>query len=83
MTCSCNCVQSVGLLTDTQSKSLPYASRIFDQSAVADPEKAQLSRLAEFATTGNAYTKEHGTKGATIGLVLSTSTLALLAYMSQ
>ena len=46
-------------------------------------EKAHLSRLAEFGTYGNAYAKEHGTKGATIGLALSTSPLALLCWIGE
>ena len=51
-----------------------------DPSSVSDSERKQLQRLSDFGTYGNAYAKEHGTKGGTIGLVLSSSPLALLAW---
>ena len=54
-----------------------------DQSAVSDSERKQLQRLSDFGTYGNAYAKEHGTKGGTIGLVLSSSPLALLAWIGE
>lgn len=51
-----------------------------EESAVSDTEKKQLQRLSDFGTYGNAYAKEHGTKGGTIGLVLASSPIALLAW---
>ena len=51
-----------------------------DPADVTDTERKQLQRMADFGTYGNAYAKEHGTKGGTIGLVLSSSPLALLAW---
>ena len=46
-------------------------------------EKDNLKRLTAFLVTGNAYAKEHGTKGGTIGLVLSASPLALLCWVGE
>lgn len=54
-----------------------------DPADVTASEKANLSRLVEFTTRGNAYAKEHGTKGATIGLALSASPLALLCWIGE
>jgi microsomal epoxide hydrolase len=54
-----------------------------DPKDVTDFENKQMSRAAEFSTYGNAYAKEHGTKGGTIGLVLSSSPLALLAWIAE
>ena len=50
---------------------------------VTDVEARQMKRADEFFTFGDAYAKEHGTKGGTIGLVLSTSPLALLAWIGE
>jgi len=50
---------------------------------VTSDEKTALGRLTEFATNGNAYAKEHGTKGGTIGLALSSSPLALLSWIGE
>jgi microsomal epoxide hydrolase len=52
-------------------------------AVVTDEEKKNLKRLADFGTYGNAYAKEHGTKGGTIGLVLATNPLALLAWIGE
>lgn len=45
-----------------------------------EDEKAALVRGPIFQETGSAYAREHGTRPATIGLVLSTSPIALLAW---
>ena len=50
---------------------------------VTPSEKKNLSRLVEFGTRGDAYAKEHGTKGGTIGLALSSSPLALLCWIGE
>ena len=39
-----------------------------------------LKRYEEFGAMGSAYAREHGTRPATIGLVLSSSPIALLAW---
>lgn len=52
-------------------------------SDVTADEAENLKRLAAFGTTGNAYAKEHGTKGGTIGLALSASPLALLCWIGE
>ena len=54
-----------------------------DPADVTPSESKNLSRLVEFGTNGNAYAKEHGTKGATIGLALSASPLALLCWIGE
>ena len=54
-----------------------------DPADVTAEEKANLKRLMEFGTNGNAYAKEHGTKGGTIGLALSASPLALLCWIGE
>ena len=54
-----------------------------DPASVTASEKANLSRLVDFGTYGNAYAKEHGTKGGTIGLALSASPLALLSWIGE
>jgi len=43
-------------------------------------EKKGLERYANFGSMGNAYAREHGTRPATIGLVLSSSPIAQLAW---
>lgn len=51
-----------------------------DELHLEDIEREALPRGAEFRSTGFAYALEHGTKTATIGLVLSSSPIALLAW---
>lgn len=45
----------------------------------ADENKA-LERYVNFGSMGNAYARMHGTRPATIGLVLSSSPIAQLAW---
>lgn len=47
---------------------------------VDDLEKEGLDRTFEFKRLGSAYALEHATKPSTIGLVLATNPLALLAW---
>lgn len=42
-----------------------------------------LQRAAAFGAQGDAYAREHGQRPATIGLLLSTSPLALLLWYSR
>ncbi|CAK3766199.1 epoxide hydrolase [Lecanosticta acicola] len=46
-------------------------------------EQGGLQRMEDFATLGNAYAREHGTRPATIGLVLSSSPIALLGWVGE
>lgn len=46
-------------------------------------EAAALARGKEFFSSGLAYAIEHGTRPGTIGLVLSSSPLALLAWIGE
>ncbi|KAJ4421952.1 hypothetical protein N0V82_003449 [Gnomoniopsis sp. IMI 355080] len=52
-------------------------------SSLSKEEQAGLERNANFGTLGNAYAREHGTRPSTIGLVLSSSPLALLAWIGE
>lgn len=46
-------------------------------------DKEGLKRYDQFNITGNAYGRMHGTRPATIGAVLSSSPLALLAWTGE
>lgn len=52
-------------------------------SAVSDAERKQLERAQRFFATGHAYGLEHATRPATIGLALSASPVALLAWVAE
>jgi microsomal epoxide hydrolase len=43
-------------------------------------EKMQMEKAAEWRQTGMAYALEHGTRPATVGLTVSSSPLAMLAW---
>jgi len=47
---------------------------------VDEKELQGLARAAAFGAQGDAYAREHGQRPATIGLLLSTSPLALLLW---
>ena len=47
---------------------------------LSEEEQKGLERYNNFGALGNAYAREHGTRPATIGLVLSSSPVALLAW---
>lgn len=48
--------------------------------SLTESERAGVERGMAFVATENAYAKEHASRPATIGLVLSTNPLALLAW---
>jgi microsomal epoxide hydrolase len=52
-------------------------------SSLDKSEKAGLQRADEFRTTGAAYAMEHATRPSTISHVLSSSPLALLAWIGE
>ena len=52
-----------------------------DPAIYSDAEKAGITRTEQFKLTGSAYALEHATRSSTIGLVLSASPLALLAWV--
>ena len=62
---------------------LPSEPSGVNPADVTPSEKQNLSDLVQFSTYGNAYAKEHGTRGATIGLALSASPLALLCWIGE
>jgi microsomal epoxide hydrolase len=51
------------------------------QGSINSLELEGLKRAAEFGAQGDAYAREHGQRPATIGLLLSTSPLALLIWL--
>lgn len=51
-----------------------------EAEGLSEKETVGLGRYNNFGTVGNAYAREHGTRPATIGLVLSSSPVALLAW---
>jgi microsomal epoxide hydrolase len=53
------------------------------ESEYNDLEREGLRRAAEFKRVGSAYATEHATRTATIGAVLSSSPLALLAWVGE
>ena len=62
---------------------MPLEPRGINPADVTAEEKTNLKRLEGFVTTGDAYAKEHGTRGGTIGLALSFSPLALLCWIGE
>jgi pimeloyl-ACP methyl ester carboxylesterase len=64
-----------------------YIAGIMDKAAAADQLSAQetkgVERLYEFMESGSAYAKMHGTKPATVGLVLASSPVAQLAWIGE
>ena len=49
-------------------------------SSINDAERVGLARRSAFNRTGTAYALEHATRPSTLGFVLSSSPLALLAW---
>jgi microsomal epoxide hydrolase len=50
------------------------------EHGVTEAEKKGLDRGRENMNTGSSYAFQHATKPATIGLILSTNSVALLAW---
>ncbi|KAF4632914.1 hypothetical protein G7Y89_g5203 [Cudoniella acicularis] len=55
----------------------------FRMETLSSMEKAGLDRMQTFINQGSAYTLQHITRPATIGLVVSSSPLALLAWIGE
>ncbi|CVK85337.1 hypothetical protein FPRO06_07534 [Fusarium proliferatum] len=53
------------------------------QGEISDAEKKGLERAKDFDKLGTAYALMHGTRPSTIGLILSSSPLALLAWVGE
>lgn len=51
-----------------------------DFNALSALEKRAMESARRWRETGSAYAQEHGTKPSTIGAVLSSNPLALLAW---
>ncbi|KAJ4404516.1 hypothetical protein N0V91_005860 [Didymella pomorum] len=54
-----------------------------DQSKLSDLEKTAIASARAWKETGSAYAQEHGTRPSTIGSVLSSNPLALLAWIGE
>jgi microsomal epoxide hydrolase len=54
-----------------------------DSIEYTDMEKAGIQRRRDFLKYGHAYAQEHATRPSTIGLVLSSNPLALLAWIGE
>ncbi|KAF6812970.1 epoxide hydrolase 6 [Colletotrichum plurivorum] len=54
-----------------------------DTESLTAQEAEHIQLATKFLTTGIAYALEHGTRPATIGLVLSASPIALLAWIGE
>jgi microsomal epoxide hydrolase len=52
-------------------------------SAITERESEGLKRSSQWQKTGKAYAMEHGTRPSTIGLALSASPVALLAWIGE
>ena len=55
----------------------------FDESTLDETYRTSLKRRDDFFERGSAYAMEHGTKTSTIGHVLTSSPLALLAWVGE
>lgn len=53
------------------------------KGTISDVEKAGLKRWEHWKATGTAYAMEHATKPATIGAVLASNPVALLAWIGE
>jgi microsomal epoxide hydrolase len=62
---------------------MPYPENAAEHLPLEDVEKEGLDGGDEFGKTGTAYALEQATRPATIGFVLSSSPLALLAWYAQ
>jgi len=51
--------------------------------SLSDPDRQRIQRGKNFWATGSAYAMEHGTRTSTIGHVLSSNPLALLAWIGE
>lgn len=51
-----------------------------EMKKMSKEDQEALARQGDFGNLGNAYAREHGTRPSTIGLVLSSSPVALLAW---
>jgi microsomal epoxide hydrolase len=58
---------------------LPEPANV-DSSSIDDLERKGLERTEWFKTVGSAYALEHATRPSTVGFVLASNPLALLAW---
>lgn len=62
---------------------LPGPPASASKTEISPAQQAGLARGREFLTIGSSYALEHATKPSTIGLVLASSPLALMAWVSE
>lgn len=58
----------------------PETMQKYPASGMSAKEQSGVERLGQFRTVGSSYGSMHATKPATIGIVLSSSPIALLAW---
>jgi microsomal epoxide hydrolase len=51
-----------------------------EEKSLSEKDQQAVNRIKDFTTMGSAYARFHGTRPSTIGLILSTTPLALLAW---
>ncbi|KAF7982194.1 hypothetical protein HWV62_29989 [Athelia sp. TMB] len=61
---------------------LPYAG-LTPVEELTPAEQRGIARATDFQTRGRGYAIEHGTKPATLGIALSSSPIALLAWIGE
>jgi hypothetical protein len=54
-----------------------------EEELLSEKDKRSVARARDFAALGSAYARMHGTRPATIGLVLASSPIALLAWIGE
>ncbi|KAK7418931.1 hypothetical protein QQX98_003634 [Neonectria punicea] len=79
-----------GALFSTKKDAIPVIlmhlnaeDKVSSIEALTPDERKRLERSKEWQTGGMAYASEHGTRPATIRLVLSSSPLAMLAWIGE
>ncbi|KAJ5614431.1 hypothetical protein N7528_008085 [Penicillium herquei] len=78
------------LVVDYESCKVVHFNVVFMKQPVgvtdddlSDSEKLGIARMTEFMALGSGYATEHGTRPSTIGHVISSSPMALLAWVGE
>ncbi|KAL9105911.1 MAG: hypothetical protein Q9227_008970 [Pyrenula ochraceoflavens] len=62
---------------------LPPRAEDGSELPVTDLDKKEIEKLTEFRSTGSGYSNMHATRPATIGMVLQSSPIALVAWIGE
>ncbi|WQF84510.1 Putative epoxide hydrolase, alpha/Beta hydrolase [Colletotrichum destructivum] len=74
---NCTNHQAVNMLAPSSQEEMLTGANITEE------ESQHVQRMLKFSTTGSSYLLEHGLRPSTIGLVLSSSPLAMLAWIGE